>query len=121
MFCDQEETAQHILVGCVFAREFWFSLLSHFDLQRLTPGISEDSFALWWRRSSKQIAKGSKKGFNTLIILGAWILWKHRNAGVFDGTTPPVQGAMAILKQETQLWSLAGARGLTVGRLLRSP
>jgi hypothetical protein len=27
--CDQEqETCDHLLIGCVFAREFWFKLLS---------------------------------------------------------------------------------------------
>lgn len=70
--CDQEdETVQHILVGCVFAREFWYRILSCFGLNRLTPGINDSNFAQWWRRSSKQVAKAIRKGFNTLIILGA--------------------------------------------------
>jgi hypothetical protein len=29
-----------------------------------------------------------RKGLNTLIILGAWMLWKHRNRCVFDGVAP---------------------------------
>ncbi|GJN14346.1 hypothetical protein PR202_gb01163 [Eleusine coracana subsp. coracana] len=60
-------------------------------------------------------------GFNTLVILGAWYLWKHRNAGVFEGSLPSVQVLLNNLKHEAQLWTFAGACGLKVlalGRLL---
>ena len=29
-----------------------------------------------------------RKGFNTLVILVAWWIWKHINACVFDGVSP---------------------------------
>jgi hypothetical protein len=29
-----------------------------------------------------------RKGFNTLVILVAWWIWKHRNACVFYGVSP---------------------------------
>ena len=31
-----------------------------------------------------RVSKEHRKGVNTLIILGAWIIWKHRNACVFQ-------------------------------------
>jgi hypothetical protein len=30
----------------------------------------------------------ARKGLNSLISLGLWILWNHRNACVFDGLSP---------------------------------
>jgi hypothetical protein len=37
-FCDREpETIDHLLVGCVFTREFWFTLLGQVSLQSLAP------------------------------------------------------------------------------------
>lgn len=46
VLCDQEtQTIQHILVECVFAREFWFRLLSFFDLQHHSPDNIESNFA----------------------------------------------------------------------------
>jgi hypothetical protein len=33
----QDETVQHILVACVFARDVWFRTLSRLGLQHLTP------------------------------------------------------------------------------------
>jgi hypothetical protein len=43
LLCDQEEeTIQHLLVACVFARQTWFLVLSLIGLQQLAPdpGVS---------------------------------------------------------------------------------
>jgi len=51
--CDQEEeTVDHLLVHCVFAREFWFNLLRQVGLQSLTPQPAELFFLDWWARAS---------------------------------------------------------------------
>ena len=79
--CDQaEETIWHLLISCVFAREFWFRILSPVGFQRCVPDNRDQDFAGWWRKAAKQVPKEKKKGFNTLVILGAWLLWKYRNA-----------------------------------------
>jgi hypothetical protein len=44
-----------------------------------------------------------RSGLKSLIILGAWILWNHRNHCVFDGITLSVSQALV----------LAGARGIS--------
>jgi hypothetical protein len=74
-----------------------------------------------WRKSLKKVHKQHKKGLNSLIILGAWILWKHRNGCVFDGSAPSIQTVVQEVKNEVVLWQVAGAKGLLVldlGRLL---
>jgi len=59
------------------------------------------------------VPKQNRKGFNSLVILGAWILWKHRNSCVFDGSTPSVQVALqATFKDESYSWIACGAKGL---------
>jgi len=121
ILCDQEEeTIQHILTTCVFARQFWHSVLSPLNLQQLVPNRREHSFATWWRKITKRVDKQQRKGVNSLIILGAWTLWKHRNACVFDGDSPSVSTSMRNLQLEGHLWVLAGARNLQnleLGRL----
>jgi hypothetical protein len=43
--CDQEEeTIHHLLVSCVFARQFWFYFLQRAGLAALAPGFDEISF-----------------------------------------------------------------------------
>ena len=85
--CDQEdETIQHILTSCVFAREIWFRVLSLVGLQQLTPSQDDLVFQEWWRLALTRVSEQQQKGFNSLVILVAWWLWKYRNACVFDRT-----------------------------------
>jgi hypothetical protein len=65
LLCDQEdENINHILVSCVFSRQFWFHLLQRLGLGALSPSPSEDSLDEWW----------SSIDFNPLVILGVGYL-----------------------------------------------
>ena len=106
---------------CVFARQFWFSVLQPLNLAHVMPSRSISSFAKWWRRLWKKIPKQLRKGFNSLCILGAWTLWKHMNTCVFDGGSPYLQQALQTFKDDFQLWQISGAKGLAAldsGRVL---
>ncbi|GJN31862.1 hypothetical protein PR202_gb20313 [Eleusine coracana subsp. coracana] len=60
----------------------------------------------------KKVRKEQKKGVNSLIILTAWSIWKHRNACVFEEVNPSVNTIMGAIKNELGVWCLAGARKL---------
>jgi hypothetical protein len=60
----------------------------------------------------QQIEKHHHKGFNSLVVMVAWWIWKHRNACVFEGALPNVNALMQEIKGETILWCIAGAKGL---------
>jgi hypothetical protein len=65
--CDQEtETIDHLLVGCVFARSYWFRLLEQVNLQDFTPQVHEENTMLWWKRCSDQLQGIARKGLNSL-------------------------------------------------------
>nr|ACF87105.1 unknown [Zea mays] len=113
LFCDQEqETIQHILCSCVFARQFWHSILFGLNVGNLSPSRDEISFADWWRKTSKKIHKSKRKGMNSIIILGAWCLWIHRNKAVFDGETPSLSSIRCVFLDEIGCWITAGAKHL---------
>ena len=48
-----------------------------------------------------------RKGLNSLIILVAWEIWKHRNVCVFEGTSPNVQEVLHAVAIEGSLWCMA--------------
>jgi len=102
----------HLLVKCVFAKQFWFQFLSLVGLQVLCP-THEDSFESWWKSSSSRASDFLRKGFNSLVILGAWTIWKHRNRCVFDGCNPSLVTALRVAREEAVLWSLTGAKALS--------
>lgn len=105
---------QDILTTCVFAREFWFTILNAIGLAACTPDQSANSFADWWRKACKRLPKTMKKGLNSLIILGSRLLWKLRNSIVFDGVRPCLNTLLAATRDEFQLWCMAGAKDLRV-------
>jgi len=96
----------------VFARQFWFSILDPLNLSGLIATRHSNSFAEWWRKSWRKVRKQDKKGFNSLVIHKKWILWKHRNSCVFDGSAPNLQAALQSFKDESHLWQVRGARAL---------
>jgi hypothetical protein len=54
------------------------------------------------------------KGINTLIILGSWTIWNHRNRCVFEKEAPSLTRALAMAVEERKLWVLEGAKGLNL-------
>jgi hypothetical protein len=113
-FCDQEdETIQHILCSCVFSWQFWPQLLHRFGLPDIAPQPSAVGFFDWWQQAGSTLDKGAKKGFDSLVMLGAWILWKERNDIVFNGASPKLERALLLAQEEATLWMLAGAKGIS--------
>lgn len=110
--CDQEaETLGHLLVACVFSREFWFKLLRQLGLQLLAPQPGLPSM-LCWEEVSWAVNRPIK-GLNSLIALGAWIIWNHHNKCIFEGWTPNVSLALSLAREEILLWEMAGAKSLS--------
>jgi hypothetical protein len=114
LFCDQEESIDHLLVRCVFARHFWYCLLQRVGLAALAPQPAEPSFFDWWRRMSSSVSKITAKGLNSVIILGAWMLWWHRNACLFDGASPSLSTVLVMASEELWFWRAAGASELSL-------
>ena len=76
--------------ACVFARQFWNEWFSGFGLQELTPQTDNVDFYAWWQLSSDRLPISLQQGFNTLVVLGTWSIWKTRNDVVFNGAAPRI-------------------------------
>ncbi|TVU32861.1 hypothetical protein EJB05_24623, partial [Eragrostis curvula] len=111
--CDQEEeNIQHILTTCVVAREVWFRAMSKVGLQSVMPRHNERSFRSWWRHALKRVPGQMKRGFNTLVMLVSWEIWKQRNRCVFDGARLDPLAILRHIEQEAVAWKRAGAKRL---------
>jgi hypothetical protein len=86
------------------------------NLQTLTPQPG-DLFRDWWRRASDQVHDIARQGLNSLIILGAWILWNHRKCCVFEKANPNMETIIRKAKEERDLWEMAGAKTKSVSIL----
>jgi hypothetical protein len=113
--CDQEDkNINHILVSCVFTRQFWFHLLLWLGLAALCPSPSEDSLDEWWSSSVNLVDGPRKIGFNSLVILGAWAIWRHRNDCVFKGISPNLSSVLGLAETDLILWCMTRAKGLSM-------
>jgi hypothetical protein len=56
----------------------------------------------------RKVQKDKWKGFNSLVILVAWWIWKHRKACIFEGASPNLLGLLQNVKNDAGLWCRAG-------------
>jgi hypothetical protein len=100
-------------VKCSFSREFWYLLLRKFGFYSLAPQPDADSFLGWWEEVEGAVFGLTKKGLDSLLILGAWTLWKYRNKCVFDGGNPSASLSLRTADEERRKWEISGAKGLS--------
>jgi hypothetical protein len=68
----------------------------------------------WWKKASDQLQGIAAEGLNSLLILGFWTLWNHRNDCVFEMLIPDVASAIRKAEEELELWEMAGAKSLSL-------
>jgi hypothetical protein len=104
----EEDTAQHILGHCVYAREVWYLCLTGIGLSIAEPQRNI-SFEDWWLTTRSFIRKEDRKRFDSLVILVAWMLWKQRNARVFGNTREycNVRQLVSRIREEFRVWEQA--------------
>jgi hypothetical protein len=112
--CDkEEETINHLLLSCVFARQICHGILQGLCLQVLAPEMEDSSFEEWWHRVSSRVDGLVQEGLNSIIILVAWTLWNHRNRCVFYGLQPNLYALLSAIREEMRMWGSAGAKGVS--------
>jgi hypothetical protein len=94
---------QHLLVSCVFAREVWVQILSKVGLQHLSPDRDERGFQDWWRLVERRVPVARRKGFNSMVALGAWWIWKHRNSCVFEDSSHMLASGSKLRTKELRV------------------
>ena len=112
--CDQEpETIRHLMLACPFARHTWHEILAWLRLPAPTPE-HDDSIMDWWLRAKDSTPPALRKALKSVALLVPWMIWKHRNACVFDHVSPSLNELVDRIKDEARCWAKAGAQGLRV-------
>lgn len=101
----------HILLGCVFSRMIWDRVLSLIGLSTLVAHGNVDVFS-WWSEARSRVPRASRKGFDSLVMLVCWSLWKERNARTFRNEASSASDLCDRIREEAALWVQAGLRSL---------
>jgi hypothetical protein len=110
--CDQEEeTADHLLCTCSFTQQVWHNLLSVLGVQN-PPSPVGLSVLERWLLLRQGLSKEQKKGLDTAVMLVSWLIWKERNARIFNGTEQSLSQLIRGILEEGSNWIRAGASKL---------
>lgn len=100
--CAQDdETTDHLLVSCVFARETWHRvlLLQPVGLQSLAP--QHDAVLVdWWQQTRKTLPKAARRPFDSAVLLTSCCSWKERNRRTFDAAPKTIQQLLNLIIEE---------------------
>jgi len=100
---------EHLLLGCAFAKQVWFTLLQPLQLDTLMPEHDVD-VASWWLRQRSRVDSSGRPLFDSLLLFVAWSLWKQRNGRVFGRPASNVLAVTSIVLHEGEEWALGGFR-----------
>ncbi|XP_022033464.1 uncharacterized protein LOC110935379 [Helianthus annuus] len=92
-----EETAQHILIECNFAKRVWEAIT---DWLKIPMVNTERTVAEWLSELlDLQRIRKIRKVIHAVVIEAMWILWKTRNEKVFSGRQGVLQTVIEEVKE----------------------
>ena len=101
VLCAQSsETIDHLLITCPFSREIWFKVLHKVGWDFAVPNVQTEKFTTWWTDIRKQIPRSNRRGFDSLVVLICWQIWKERNNRTFDRSTSTIDGGVVRVIDE---------------------
>lgn len=104
--CDQhEESINHLLLECMFARQIWEKICASLGRPDWTPMINDR--LIEWCSSMHDNVHGDKN-IRAIVVLVMWAIWKHRNDVVFDEATPSIPRVSKVIEREGRCWRQAG-------------
>jgi hypothetical protein len=101
--CDQvPETAEHLCLHCVFAKEVWLHV-QHWSQDLVTAPRSGAHLLQWWNDAATSKPKDLRPRRISIMMYTVWHLWKEHNRRVFDGKSTSPRQIMNLIKEELQL------------------
>jgi hypothetical protein len=106
------ESCAHIFHACEYTKAVWTRIRSRLGLSCVSP--TEDMLD-WWCEARKSVHKMDRGTFDAGVILVTWIVWKERNARVFDGRATSAVHLCATIVDEWETWKAAGLLSAIAG------
>jgi hypothetical protein len=102
---EEEDTAEHILVRCVYAREVWWGCGQRLGMHFQTPE-ENSSLTEWWTKERRRFRAKEKRWFDGLVCTVGHALWKLRNAWCFGNVHSqyPVEVLVTRILEEFRMY-----------------
>lgn len=112
LYAQEDETTDHLLCSCVFARHVWHRLLHMVGLHNLI--LDQNAILIdWWQQARSTLPKTLRRAFDSAVLLSTWNLWKERNRWTFDRISKTPQQLFLLIVDEADAWIAAGFASLS--------
>lgn len=102
-FCNEDETADHIFIHCVFAQNIWTHFIEKLKwFFTMTPDVTSLLFA--W--SLPHANKVHTQIWSIIPVIIIWSIWKEINSRVFDGKQITEASIICKAQYEMYTWCL---------------
>ena len=86
-----------------------FATVEWLERQHLCP--SDESVLLdWWQQERMRVPESFRRGFDSLVLLVSWEVWKERNRRTFDSSCKTPTELVSLIRHEANDWIAAGFR-----------
>jgi hypothetical protein len=76
-------------------------------MQQLAPGL-DTLIGHWWLQSRTLVPMLFQRGFDGLVLLVFWELWKERNRRTFDGISESTSQVLLRVRNKAEVSIAAG-------------
>ena len=68
--------------------------------QHLRPN-DDSSLVDWWQQAWVEVPESFRRGFDSLVLLVSWEVWKERNRRTFDGNNKTPAQVLALIRDDS--------------------
>jgi hypothetical protein len=101
ILCDQAwETAAHLCLHCVYAREVWVLVASWIGGGFVQVPDLNQTLEQWWNNSTINLPRQFKRAVQGILMYTTRHLWKDRNQRIFQGIASSPVAVFHLLKED---------------------
>ncbi|XP_021986803.1 uncharacterized protein LOC110883323 [Helianthus annuus] len=113
--CDtEEETADHVLLQCSFAKQIWEAVLGWVKCSEINLG--ESLKQVLHGVNDLQRGRNKRKIIHAVVLQTIWRLWKVRNDKIFNGKSGVTQNVIEGIKKESYQYVKERSRFKAISR-----
>lgn len=109
VLCQREqEDCLHLFVTCDFSRRVWQLLRAWVNVDFPLPGQAGEGLIGWWMVARCHFRSRYRSNFDSVFALTCWLIWKERNARIFQHKQQTVEQLLEDIKEEVWMWKSGG-------------
>lgn len=102
-----DENCHHLFVACDYTA-VWRSIKRWCNASFPIPADGDAALADWWLATRCRFQKSYRADFDCAFMLICWLIWKERNARIFQHVSKLLDQLAEDIKDEIAIWRVAG-------------